>query len=429
MGLGLHGGGLGTVKFLLKEGAKVTVTDLRSRRELSPALKSLSRFPIRYTLGRHSPNDVLRADLIVKNPGVPPDSPYLALARKRGILVTSDVGIFFRRCPARVIGVTGTRGKSTTAFLIYKFLRSKNKRVFLGGNIRKSVLELLPKIKKGDWVALELSSFQLEDLSQKRMSPQIAVLTNIYRDHLNWHKTMRQYIRAKSYIFKFQNKSDLLFASPEDPTVRRMVKSAPSRVFLPRLPGEFKKITDLNLGPHYRSAVALAVAVARVFGVKKAQMAKVLEEFRGLEGRGGYLGKVRGVYFVNDTTATIPDATVAAIKRFRGKAGGNKLILIAGGQDKKLDFKNMARAIYQNVDMLLLFPGTATKKIKDQKLKIKDFPPTVETASMKEAVKAAFRAAQEGDWVLLSPGAASFGLFLNEFDRGDKFVKAVRELG
>ncbi len=441
MGLGLHGGGTGTVKFLWRAGAKITVTDLRTRRELAPSLKELSRFrSIRYTLGRHKKADILSSDLIVKNPGVPPNSPYLMLAKIHKIPVTSDLGIFFKLCPGKIIGVTGTRGKSTTAFLIYKFLsyapgarknltRSGGVRTFLGGNIRKSVLEILPGIGKNDWAVLELSSFQLEDLSQERISPHIAVLTNLYRDHLDRHKTMQNYIRAKSNIFKFQLPSDYLFANPDDARVRRMVKSAPSRLILARLPREFQELIDKNLGSHYRSAVGLAVAVARHFKVSKSCILNTLGDFHGLEGRQEYLGAIRGIHFVNDTTATIPDAAIAAIKRFRKKAGKNRLILIAGGQDKKLDFKEMAQTVYQYVDISIFLPGTATHKLK-RELRIMNYElrNLYSVRNIKEAVKTAYRLARKGDWILLSPGAASFGLFLNEFDRGEQFVNTVHKL-
>ena len=231
MGLGLHGGGIDTVKFLAREGAHVTVTDLRSRRALAFSLKALGSLRgITYILGRHRKDDFAKTDLIIKNPGVKPNTPYLFYARRRGIPILSDVGIFLIRSPCRIIGVTGTRGKSTTAHLIAAFLKTKYPRVFLGGNIRTSVLSFIDHARKNDKAVLELSSFQLQDIADIRISPSIAVLTNLMPDHLNWHSSRRNYFEAKRVIFRFQRPHDILFANPEDKKVVRLAKSAPGRV-------------------------------------------------------------------------------------------------------------------------------------------------------------------------------------------------------
>lgn len=440
LGLGLHGGGAGTVRLLAEQGARLTVTDLRSKSELYPSLKALKNIKgITYILGRHRKKDILAADLIIKNPGVRPDSPYLGLARKNNIPVTTDIGIFFNYAPATIIGVTGTRGKSTTAYLIWKFLQKRRSartgrglaqksRVYLGGNIRKSVLEFLSNTRKGDIVVLELSSFQLADLAQEKKSPQIAVFTNLYQDHLNWHKSMAEYARAKSVIFKFQKPGDYLFANPRDSKVRQLARTAPSRVIFPRISAALKKITDKNLGSHYGPSVALAVAVAKHYGVPVSAIDKVLENFHGLEQRQQKIALIRGVTFINDTTATSPEAAMAALTRFRRIAGKNRLILIGGGQDKNLDFRRFIAEIREKADAVVFLPGTATRKIRIQISKFKNFPPTVEVKNMEEAVKSAYQVAKNGDIIILSPGAASFGLFLNEFDRGKQFLKAVKKL-
>lgn len=484
LGLGLHGGGVGVAKFLLRNGARLTINDLRSRRELAPSIKELEKFRIprrpptlRYVLGKHRRSDILSADLIVKGPGIKPDAPFLALAKRRGIPVTSEMGIFFALNPAKIIGVTGTRGKSTTAYLIWKLLKTKFKgrrltplgdfrllpkpsrghtrRVFLGGNIRKSALEFLPKLGKEDWVVLELSSFQLDDLWRSRFhnslgkrdlcGPDIAVITNIMRDHLNWHGSMASYVRAKSRIFARQKSTDYLIVNPQDGRLQTLAKKAPSKVVAARLPKNLRLLVDRNLGRHYRVPAALAYAVAKLFGVGDRRIRKVLRNFHGLEGRQEKIAETRGVTFINDTTATIPEATIAALQRFHplAKMRGGKIILIAGGADKKLDFREMARAVKKYVDALVLLPGTATEKIKkcfsgrSQRNTLN--PPSLSfrkgglgrifnVNSMREAVKIARKLAGKGDYVILSPGAASFGLFLNEFDRGKQFVDSVHKL-
>ena len=442
MGLGLHGGGIGTVKFLIRRGARVTCTDLRSVEDLQPSLLALSKYKnIRYVLGRHREKDFLNTDIIFKNQSVRPHSPFLALARKRHIPVTTDTAVFFRECPARIIGITGTRGKSTTTALIAAFLKKKYKRVFLAGNIRKSMLDILPQLKKGDWVVLELSSFQLDDLTSERLSPHIAVFTNFYRDHLNWHKNMTDYLRAKSNIFRFQKRGDTLYIPKGDSLLLRTAKSARSRVVQTVLPREFRHRVEEKLGAHYRPSVGLAVAVARKLGVPLSDIRSALLRFHGLEARQEEIavnpasvarsGVKRGVHYINDTTATTPEAAIAAIARFRPRA--RRLILIAGGQDKVLDFREMARAISRFVDTLILLPGTGTEKLmtssKKQAVSSKHAMfKIVHVQSMKEAVRIAARNAKKGDYVVLSPGATSFSTFLNEFDRGNAFVAAVRAL-
>lgn len=430
-GLGLHTGGVGTVKFLVKRGAKVTVTDLRSRRELAPALKKLRAYKnIKYVLGRHRNADFLNSDLIVKNPAIKPDSPYLKLARAKKIPVTSDIGIFFKIFPGKIIGVTGTRGKSTTTYLIWKFLKTKFKRVFIGGNIRKSVLEL-PLSYPESIAVLELSSFQLDDFAAEKRSPQIAVLTNILKDHLNWHRDFKDYVEAKKVIFKFQRPQDLFFINPKNKLVLRLSQQARSKVIKATLPKNLQDTVDANLGRHYREAAGLAVAVAKQLGVRDEIIRKTLKNFRGLEGRQELINTVRGIKFINDTTSTIPEATEAALERVKHlKKSIERIILIAGGEDKGLNYAGLAKRIAEDVEILILLPGTATNKLKAQisKLNLDNFPVVKNTKSMREAVQTAYNFAKKGDWIILSPGAASFNLFLNEFDRGRQFVEEVRKL-
>lgn len=445
MGLGLHGGGMGAAVFLAKQRAIVTITDMRTPDLLASSMEKLSQFEnISFVLGEHREQDFLNAELIVRNPGIPPDSYYLQFARKRHIPVTSDMGIFFRFCPARIIGITGTRGKSTIARLIYEFLYAYKKtkaasygNVYLGGNIRKSVLDFLSKLTKKDLVILELSSFQLaaldddtwEEFPLTQKSPSVAVLTNIMKDHLNWHKSLKEYINAKSVIFMCQTPDDVLIANAADPVVAQISKNAPGRVLFPELPNGYETAVDRKLGAHYRRSVALAIEAANIFGVPAGIIEETFEKFKGLEGRQQLVGAIGEVHFVNDTTATVPDAAIAAIHRFCERAKNNQLILIAGGSDKKLEFETFAREIIKSVDFLVLLPGTGTDMLKNElQKKGKDTVPVEEAATMEEAVTIAWEAASRKDWILLSPGAASFGLFMNEFDRGEKFVRAVKNI-
>ncbi|KKU06238.1 MAG: UDP-N-acetylmuramoylalanine-D-glutamate ligase [Parcubacteria group bacterium GW2011_GWA2_45_30] len=448
MGLGIQGGGLEAVKFLWRNGVKITVTDLRSRWVLKKSIRQLRKYRgIHYVLGGHRKSDFKITDFVLKNPGVPPHSLYLRYAKGLGIPILTDIGIFLRFCPAPVIGITGTRGKSTAAYLIWKFLQKRGltrtkreqtqniqyKRVFLSGNIGKSPLGYLPLLKKNDLVVLELSSFQLEDLASEHKSPQIAVVTNIYRDHLNWHKNFREYIAAKRSIVRYQTPEDYAFVNSADLGVRKMTHGINSRIRSVKLPNKFRAIVDKNIGVHYRQIVALAVAVGTHLGVPLRRMLKILKGFRGLPGRQEKIGTIRGVHFINDTTATIPDATVAALRRFHAlKKPAERIILIAGGSDKKLDFSVLAKEILYKVDTLILLPGDATEKLK--KILLLEHNQATreiiikEVKTMHDAVKSAYLSAKNRDWILLSPGAASFGLFLNEFDRGRQFVEEVKKM-
>ncbi|MDP3710453.1 MAG: UDP-N-acetylmuramoyl-L-alanine--D-glutamate ligase [bacterium] len=443
-GLGLHGGGVGTVKFLAREGAKITVTDLRSLEVLQPSLKKLAKIKgIKYFFGEHKLDEFLKADFILKGPGVKPDSEFIIQAKKRNIPVLNDIAIFLNSCPAKIIGITGSRGKSTTAFLIWRFLQEKFKKIWLAGNIRRSVLELLPKIKSNDWVVLELSSFQLQDLADSGLEikgkPEISVITNIYKEHLNWHKDPDDYLKAKGYITAFQNKENYLFLNPLDEKLKNIAKISRAKIIYPELQKNLQTVVDHNLGSHYRSSVALAAGVAGLLGVSKELIEKDLRSFHGLPGRQEKIRELDSISFINDTTSTMPDSTVACVERFwKLKEKDNKIILIAGGQDKNLDYDSLAKIVADKIEVLVLLPGTATeklekelgirdyesryKKIQDSKLKI------LYSKSMAGAVKKAYVEAKAGDYVLLSPGAASFGLFLNEFDRGKKFTEAVKKL-
>jgi len=260
MGLGLHGGGVGAAEFFARAGAKVTATDLRTKRQLKESIEKLRRLKIKYVLGKHREEDFKNADLIIRNPAVPDNSPYLKIAKEHNVPIDTDIGIFFEALmdspsPPQVIGITGTRGKSTTATLIYKFLKTKYKNVFLAGNIRKSVLSELPKIikfntsshqmrggapsesegrrgveRKDPIIVLELSSWQLEGLAKHKKSPHIAAITTIQPDHLNRYKGMGDYIKAKKLIFKFQNKNDILFLSEDDKIVKGFGKDAKAKL-------------------------------------------------------------------------------------------------------------------------------------------------------------------------------------------------------
>ncbi len=407
MGLGLLGGGVGVAKFFYQQGAKVLVTDLKTKEQLRESLQKLKGLSIKFVLGKHRKEDFISTDLVIKNPAVPRSSPYLKIAKKHNIPVKTDIGIFFELCQAPIIGVTGTKGKSTVTTLIYFFLKSKFPDTILAGNISRSPLEILSKINKESKVVLELSSFQLEDLKK---SPKVAVITNIFPDHLDRYKNFKDYIAAKKPIFKYQKETDILVVNYHNPYTRKFALSALSKVYF------FK---DSN--------ISAALAVAKIFKIPKGNIKKVLSNFKGVPNRQELVAIKKGVKYINDTTATVPQAAILAIKTFRERFSDSRIILIAGGMDKKLNYRDLAKEIQKRVDYLILLPGTASDKLKKELKKLKEVKMSW-VDSMEKAIKKAAERAKREDVVLLSPGATSFNLFKNEFDRGEQFVKAIKKL-
>ncbi|MCX6721708.1 MAG: UDP-N-acetylmuramoyl-L-alanine--D-glutamate ligase [Candidatus Staskawiczbacteria bacterium] len=427
MGLGLHGGGVGVAKFFCEQGAEVLVTDLKTEEKLEDSINKLKGLKIKYTLGKHQEADFISADLIIKNPDVPSTSPYLEIAKKNNVPVETDVSLFFKLSGAFIIGVTGTKGKSTTSSLIYHIIKTKYKNTFLAGNIGVSPLELLSEVKKGDKVVLELSSFELEDLTQ---SPNIAVITNILPDHLNRYGTMEEYIKSKKIIFEYQTKKDHLILNEDDDILRRFAEER-SKISIVRQFSLNNKPKDINLdnlkllGEHNLQNILAAIEVAKILKIPEKTIEKALKTFKGVPSRQEFIREVRGVKYFNDTTATMPDATITAIRVFLENFPNSRLILICGGQNKGLKYEKLAEIIRERVDEVIMLPGTASDKIKEN---LKNYTRVHEVSLMQEAVKKAKEFSEKGDVVILSPAAASFNLFKNEFDRGDQFVKAVKNL-
>lgn len=455
MGLGLLGGGAGAARFFCENGAQVTVTDLKSENELRESIQKLNKFKINYVLGGHREKDFIDADLVVYGPGVRANSPYLKLAQENKVKLDTDIGIFFNNCPCPIIGITGTKGKSTAASLIYFLLKSlsadrrgKYKKIFLGGNIQKSVLEILPKLDKKSLVVLELSSWQLEGLVRHKKSPCAALITNILPDHLNAYGSFEKYFAAKKIIYKYQRPGDFLILNYDDKNLRRIrpesVKgnilyyslnknlrnavagAKDSRIFYKN--NFICRIKNLKIkGEHNLRNILGALTVISRYGVPLSSIRRAVLNFKGLPGRLEKIAEKNGIEYVNDTTATNPNAVVEALKTKSGENSRKKIVLICGGVDKNLDsYRRLAKYIEKFVKNIILLPGTATEKLKKEFVLLKITTPIIEADSMKIAVKKAADCAVKGDAVMLSPGAASFNLFKNEFDRGDRFIEAVK---
>ncbi|MBP9751440.1 MAG: UDP-N-acetylmuramoyl-L-alanine--D-glutamate ligase [Candidatus Moranbacteria bacterium] len=452
-GLGLNEGGVGTVEFLERSGVReVIVTDVKKREGLLSSLKHLEKYRnITYVLGAHRPEDFLRTDLVVKNPAIPWTNEYVRLAEKSAVPVEMDSGLFFMFCRNPVIGVTGTRGKTTTASMIAHIFEHAKRPVARVGISQVPVLGMLEKIRPEDTVVFELSSWRLSALGRLKRSPEVAVFTNLYPDHLNYYKTVSAYRKDKEYIYRFQKKDDIAVFNADNETTMMLSKESVGRTFLfsiqGDIPGDGSFFRDDHAivridgketvmftsgdiavpGDHNRANALAAGLVAFLRGIHPDAIAEAVRSFGGVPHRLELVAEKRGVSYYNDTAATSPDGAVAALRSFPGKP----IILLAGGADKNLSFGSFAEEILARTKGVVFFKGEATESIKRELRKIMTDAPDAkfETVdSMAKAVEMASRSAEPGDVVLLSPGAASFGLFSNEFDRGERFRAAVAAL-
>ena len=425
-GLGILGRGLLDTIYFAKKGANVLVTDLKTKEQLKPALDKLKKYEnIKYVLGKHQKEDFDWADLIIRNADVPQTSEFLKYAISKNKIVEMDESLFAKHCPCAIIGITGTRGKTTTSTLISMLLAKTGRKVYLAGNIlNKATLPLLDKVKQDDLVVLELSSWQLQGFGWNKISPHISIVTNIYPDHLNRYSNMAEYINDKKYIYKFQTKNDFLILNKENPETIKMAKEAKSKVIWFEKAQVPKKWKLKIFGEHNLENIAAAISVAKIFKIKNSDIKKIVESFKGVEHRLELLKNYNGVDYINDSTSTTPIAGQKALASIE-----KPIVLICGGATKKIDLVDFAKDISKKTKAVILLEGTATADLEKliisfggEKLikgRFNDF---------EKAVNIAKSLASAGDCVLLSPGCASFGLFLNEYDRGEKFKKIVEKI-
>jgi UDP-N-acetylmuramoylalanine--D-glutamate ligase len=360
-------------------------------------------------------------DVVVRSPGVYRYLPEIVEAEKDGVIITSAIKIFFENCPAKIIGVTGTKGKGTASTLIYEILKADARGVYLSGNIGKPYLELLPKLSSESFVVMEMSSFQLIDLN---ISPYIAVVLNITSDHMDWHKDQDEYLNAKKNIVRFQSASDFAIINEEYESSRNFSKISKAKVvFFSKGKLDSKYKNDLLLrGEHNLENIAAAVAAARCLNIKDATILKVVKNFKGLEHRLELVDTINGVTFYNDSFATGPQPTIAAINSFTEPE-----TLILGGSDKGLDYRDLGEVINQkeNVKNIILI-GEIGEKI-GKEISGKNIVNLGKT-SMIRIIEKAIEVTEKGGVVILSPAAASFDMFKNYKDRGNQFKEAVQKL-
>ncbi len=445
MGLGLLGGGVSAARYAVEQGAaEVVVTDLRAEDVLRPSVEQLADLPIRFVLGHHDPADFQRADVVVRNPNVPRNSPYLAAAREAGVRVEMEIAWFFRACRGKIAGVTGTRGKSTTTLLLHHILQQAGIEPLLGGNLGGiETLALLPKISPERWVVLELGNWMLEGLHTIRRSPRLAIFTNLLPDHLNAYDSMDDYGEAKSSIFRYQGMGDIAIFNADNDYSRRYGEQAPGghvwfysaerRVSWPReAPDQqhpFAYEADIRLrGAHNLANVQAAALAAEQIGADPAAIHAAVASFGGAPHRLEVVRVLDGVTYVNDSASTAPVAGVSALRSF-----SEPIVLIAGGNTKNLDSSEYAAEAARRAKRVILLKGSATEEFAAQVRAAAaehGLPDPVEGPydDFPLAIERARAAAAPGDVVLLSPGFTSFGMFLNEFDRGDQFRALVQGL-
>ncbi len=458
MGLGVNQGGLGVTRFLAQSGANVLVTDLKREYELKSTLNELKEYSdIKYVLGEHRIQDFINSDMIIQNPAVPYNSKYLQIARECGIPIETDLSLFLRVCPSsNLIAVGGTKGKSTVTNLIYHTFFQAEKDVVQAGNIGISVFEVLPDIKPDTIVVLEISSWQLEGLAQTQISfqPHIAVLTNILADHLDRYDSFNDYAASEKLIYKNMGQSDYLITNLDNPVTKNIESeqdissniywfSTSSKVprgsylegdklFFRSISGvtEFCTIKDISLpGIHNISNILAASVVFFINDLPLSPIRNGIKTFSGIANRLEKIRTLREINFYNDTCATTPDATIAAINSFSTEP----LILILGGGDKKLDFRGLCEVIKEKLNIIYLVilkhPAYDASEIILTQLQELGLSDKTETcSSMSEAIDVAYQKAVPGTNIILSPSATSFGMFSNEFDRGNVFRQVVNEL-
>ena len=366
--------------------------------------------------------DLSGFDVLVRSPGVYRFRKEIAEAEKKGTVVTSKMKIFFDVCRGKIIGVTGTKGKGTTATLIYEILKAAGTKVFLAGNIGTGIFAEIEKIDEETWVVLELSSFQLIDLEK---SPAIAVVLMVTREHQDWHKDEEEYVLAKANIVKFQQKENWAVVNKDYPNSVRIGEMAEGIVMWITkndLEGIDKNEVRLR-GEHNLENIVAAAAAARIAGAEEETIRQTVSDFKGLVHRLEEVAKVKGVSYFDDSFSTTPETTIAAINAF-----SEPVILIAGGSEKGSDFSELGRVISEtkNIKAIILIGLMADrieKSIENKKIKI-----LKGAKNMREIFEMVKREAAEGDVVLLSPACASFDMFKNYKERGEEFKGEVRKL-
>jgi UDP-N-acetylmuramoylalanine--D-glutamate ligase len=472
--VGLAREGQALARYLVEHGARVTVTDAKPAGALADSLAAVADLPLRLALGGHPPALLNEVDILFVSPGVPLEIPFLAEARRRGLPLSSETRLFTRLCPAPIVGITGSSGKTTTTALTGAMLQAAGRRTWVGGNIGRPLISHVDEMEPEDAVVMELSSFQLEffaawpeKLANLQIceflfdpagwSPPLAAVLNVTPNHLDRHPSMEAYIAAKAHILNYQRPGDVAVLGRDNPITREMgikqqAASSKQHVLWFSVEekveeGAFLRGDELVLwlgghesvvcrrgelkllGEHNVANVLAACVLAAAAGAPLEALRQVATRFTGVEHRLELVRERNGVRWYNDSIATTPERTVAALKAFDAP-----ILLLAGGRDKHLPWGEMANLTWQKAHHLILF-GEAAKLIEDEMLKAR--PPTSNlqpptpihhAGTLERAVHLAASLARPGDVVLLAPGGTSFDAYRDFAERGVHFRQLVNEL-
>ncbi len=445
--LGLARQGLAVTRWLMEQGARVTVSDTKNEAQLQEAREALRDLDVKFELGGHPLSLLDECEVLCLSGGIPLDLPIVIEAQQRGIPLTNDAQLFTERCPAPMIGITGSAGKTTTTTLTSEIFKAAHFTTWVGGNIGNPLIGDLKDILPTDRVVLELSSFQLDVMT---VSPHVAAVLNITPNHLDRHPSMEAYIEAKRHILDYQSFDDIAVLGYDDPIARALSGRANGYVrFFSREKitgrGAFVKgdriivvqnqeeevcrLSDVQLrGDHNVLNVLAACAITAALGVDVEPMAQVIREFKGVAHRLQLVREVRGVKYYDDSIATAPERLMAGVNAF-----SEPIVLLAGGRDKHLPWEEAARLIVERVRELIVFGEMADlvrEAVEAQPGRSGDRVLQVihQVNTLDEAVTKAAQIAQAGDVVLLSPGGTSFDAFKDFVERGDKFQELVQAL-
>ncbi len=440
--VGLAKSGVAVARFLSKRGAHVVIKEDKPYGELEDAVEQLRGLEIEYHLKGDFEVPFDKCSLAVVSPGVPLDHPTITAALTNDIPVISEIELAFRHCSAQLIAITGTNGKTTTTALTGEILKAGGRKTFMAGNIGIPMIEVVEDAKAGDVIVCEVSSFQLETICL--FNPYIAAILNITEDHLNRHKTMDNYLRAKTRIYENQRSHQFLVINRDDNTLVDSVRNAKARVlYFSRksslregcyvdndsivISTEGKKIPvcsvkDLKIpGEHNIENALAACIIGFTAGVSVQDIGRALTEFPGVEHRIEYVDTINGVEYYNDSKGTNPEASIRAIN-----AMNRPIVLIAGGMDKGSDFSSFIEQFFGRVKDLVLLGETADR-MEAQAIQ-QGFKNIHKVSSLEEAVNKSSQLAQWGDCVLLSPACASWDMFKDYEERGRLYKKAVSNL-
>ena len=444
--IGLGVSNLPLLDYFYEQKAKVTIFDNKEKAEMSKdIIEKIEKYGMSYSFGQNYLSKLQGYDLIMRSPSCLPTIPELEKEEQRGAIVTTEIELLMKMCPCKIIGITGSDGKTTTTTLISEILKKAGKKCYTGGNIGTPLFTKLSEIEPEDIVVLELSSFQLMGME---VSPDIAVITNITPNHLNIHKDYQEYIDAKKNIFKHQNKDGIVILNYDNQITRECASSVKGKVIFFSskekldngyiVDGDIIKECDENLrkhllntkeinirGKHNYENICAAIAATNTL-VDTDEALEVCKNFKGVEHRIEFVKEINGVKWYNDSASSTPTRTISGLNAF-----DEEIVLIAGGADKNLDYTPIAEPIVNKVKTLILMGETADKifnSVKQEEERQGKDINIYMCNSLSQAVILAKRYSVEGQIVLFSPASTSFDMFKNMYDRGNQFKKIVEKL-